>query len=199
MDKLQAKSALYSDYNIGVQGAAGNQLISLFERRGLMMHNLVVWDIAQVNSLFGSALSLPDTGQSTHTESSSILWTGPDRYLIISKDYEVIDALSGMSDEHGALQEMSSARTVIRIQGEPCRSMMAKGLTVDLGSDAFQTGQIILSSFDHHYPAIIHNVDSDSNSFDIYVTRSFALSFWHWLCDSSLEFGYQVLEPESNG
>ena len=202
MDKLQAKSALYTDYNAGEYGAANqNQTIMLSEQRGLMMHNLVVWDAAALNTRLQQAggLSLPDAGQSCTNETTTILWTGPDRYLIVSGDSQAVTALSDLADEHGALQDLTSARTIIRVQGEPCRHMMAKGLTVNLASDEFRTGQVILSSFDHHYPAIVHNVNSESNTFDIYITRSFALSFWHWLCDSSLEFGYQVLEAQSNG
>ena len=199
MDKLQAKSALYTDYNSGKHGAADrNQPITLCERRGLTMHNLVVWDADCVNDHLDSAsgLSLPAAGQATSNGNSSVLWAGPDRFLIVSTDSGAAQALSSLTDEQCALQDLSCARTVIRIQGEPCRHMMAKGLTVNLATDTFTNGQVILSSFDHHYPAIIHNVSTEWDAFDIYITRSFALSFWHWLCDSSLEFGCQVLEPE---
>ena len=194
MDKLESKSALYVDYNVGTYGASGNHPITLSERRELTMHNLVVWDAAAINTQLQSTLqlSLPETGEATSNDTSTILWTAPDRYLIVSADSGAQQALSKMTDDQAALQDLSCARTVIRIQGEACRQMMAKGLTVNLDSDSYQTGQVILSSFDHHYPAIVHYVNSDSDIFDIYITRSFALSFWHWLCDSSLEFGYQV-------
>ena len=201
MDKLQARSALYSDYKAGSYGAGELQSITLSERRGLHMNNLAVWDNAAVNAQLAStqSLSLPGPGEAVNSDSGSILWTAPGRYLVVSEDAGLQDSLSKLPDDQGALQDLSCARTIIRVQGEASRHMMAKGLTVNLAKESFRTGQVILSSFDHHYPAIVHNVDSETAVFDIYITRSFALSFWHWLCDSSLEFGYQVLETENHG
>ncbi len=201
MVKLNARSALESGYVLGTHGARLDNPIRLWERRGLIMHNLAVWDTEAVNGLLQPQLGirLPETGQSTVNSSACVLWTGPGRYLIAAGEPGTAEILSAVSDEHCALQDMSSARTVVRIQGDACRSMMAKGLTVNIAKQVFTTGQVILSSFDHHYPVIIHNVSSDIDTFDIYITRSFALSFWHWLCDSSLEFGYQVIDAETNG
>ena len=202
MDKLQTKSALYTDYQPGVHGAGSKNLVLLQERSGLTMLNLVVFDQSSVNNVLQQTLqlSLPSPGQASSNEPSSILWIGPGRYLIISVDSTILKSISNqLEDQQGALQDLSSARTVVRIQGETCRSIMAKGLNLPLDKDSFQPGQVVLSSFDHHYPAIIHNISDNQDMFDIYITRSFALSFWHWLCDSSLEYGYEIIDPELNG
>ena len=202
MDKLQAKSALYTDYRHGLNGISSGNPISLKERQGLTMLNLVVWGSSEINQVLQKTinLSLPSPGQSTGNDQHSVLWTGPDRYLIVSVLPTILESISiQITDEHGALQDLTSARTVIRMQGPNCRLVMAKGLNLPLDQASFTDGQVVLSSFDHHYPAIIHNISDEPDGFDVYVTRSFALSFWQWLCDSSLEYGYEVLEPQSNG
>ncbi len=202
MDKLQAKSALYTDYQPGVHGVSNETVVLLQERQDLTMLNLVVFDDDAVNDVVQSTLqlSLPATGHASSNEESSILWIGPGRYLIVSTDPTILESMSNqLEDQQGALQNLSSARTVVRIKGEMSRSIMAKGLNLPLDKDSFRAGQVVLSSFDHHYPAIIHNVSDNQDKFDIYVTRSFALSFWHWLCDSSLEYGYEIIDPELNG
>lgn len=201
MDKLEAKSALYTHYHPGEYGAFSNQPLSFCERRGLSIHHLAVWDSQAVNGHLASThnISLPGPGQSACNDAAAILWSAPGRFLIVSGKSAISEALSGIADGQGALQEMSSSRTIVRLRGGACRRLMAKGLTVDLSADSFKTGDVMLSSFNHHYPAMIHNVSLDTDVFDIFITRSLALSFWHWLCDSALELGYQVLEPQRNG
>ncbi len=202
MDNLQPKSALYTDYKLGVHGAEDKNPILLQERQGLNMLNLVVFDDGAVNTVLQNTvnLSLPSPSQSLSNEQSTIMWIGPNRYLIVSINLEILKTIADqLEDQYGALQDLSCARTVIRIQGEFCRQIMAKGLNLPLDQDSFVAGQVVLSSFDHHYPAIVHNLSDERETFDIYVTRSFALSFWHWLCDSSLEYGYEIIESELNG
>lgn len=203
MDKLMAKSALYTDYQPGIHGANSENAVLLQEVKGLGMLNLVVWDEGAVNTILQKTinLSLPQVGQSSVNAQFAVLWTAPHRYLITSIESTVMKSISNqLATEHGALQNLSSARSVIRIQGLNCRNVMAKGINLPLDDVSFVNGQVVASNFDHHYPAIIHNLsDPEIDIFDIYITRSFALSFWQWLCDSSLEYGYEVLESTSNG
>ena len=198
MDKLTAKSALHPNYKAGIYGANSDQPVCLTEVRGKQMTNLIAFDQDAVNQCIGDkfGLTLPSPGESATNGQRLILWTAPKRYLIVcpNEDNLVKHLASNLTDAQAALQDLSSARTIVRLSGVSARQIMAKGLMVNLDAASFVSGQLILSSFDHHYPAIIHNVSDDQDRFDIYITRSFALSFWHWLTDSALEFGYEITE-----
>ena len=45
----------------------------------------------------------------------------------------------------------------------------------------------------HHIGVLIHRREAEV--FDLFVFRGFALSFWEWLTDAALEYGYQVADP----
>lgn len=195
MDKFHPVSALASVYKIGAFGVDSKDALVLAEKRGLSMVNLTVWNHAAVNDYLGNHIgqTLPAVCKSASNQHCSVLWIGPNRFLIVSASSAVQKIIaSGLVDAIGMLQDVSSARTVISLKGSKARRVLAKGLTVDVDKRSFTKGQVVLSSFDHHFPAIIHNVSEEEDAFDIYMTRSFAFSFWEWLCDASLEVGYKV-------
>ena len=196
MAELEAKSALYPEYRIGVYGAPAEKPLIVGEKRGRVMVNLIVWDEQAVNDHLQKIfqISLPETGGSTSNEKIRVLWIGPGRYLMVARDQSIIASMAHLEDDQGAIQDLSSARTIITVKGEALRQVLAKGLTVKLDEPCFAPGQVILSSFNHHYPGIVHNISGDQPAVDIYITRSFTLSFWQWLCDSCLEFGYEVID-----
>jgi len=43
-----------------------------------------------------------------------------------------------------------------------------------------------------HVNALINYID-DEPTFDLYVLRSYAVSFWEWTTDAAREFGYKVI------
>ena len=52
----------------------------------------------------------------------------------------------------------------------------------------------------HEVGVILRRLSSDepgADSFDLYVYRGFALSFWDWLTEAAAETGYRIEPPGS--
>jgi sarcosine oxidase gamma subunit len=39
---------------------------------------------------------------------------------------------------------------------------------------------------------VINGID-DAPEFDLFIPRSYAVSFWEWMTDAAMEFGYKVI------
>jgi methylglutamate dehydrogenase subunit D len=83
------------------------------------------------------------------------------------------------------LTPLSSGRTVIAIEGEPSRDLLAKRVPLDFHPSEFKPGHFAMTGI-HHTPVLIHCVAE--NRFELYVLRTFALNIWEWLCDAALEY-----------
>ena len=70
--------------------------------------------------------------------------------------------------------------------------MLAKGLPVDLHAGAFPPGTVVQGAIEL-IPALVHRpLRCGGDRFEIFVARSYAVSFWSWLTDAAAEFGYEV-------
>ncbi len=85
--------------------------------------------------------------------------------------------------------DQSHGRVTIRIAGDKARAVLAKGTPVDLHPAEFPVGQSAVTQMAH---VGIHLTRTAEDTYEISVFRGFAQSFWEWLTEMSLEFGYQV-------
>jgi hypothetical protein len=80
---------------------------------------------------------------------------------------------------------LSSSRTRIEISGAPARDALSKCAAIDFHKNEFRTGQFVMTGM-HHVPILIHCVGTET--FHIYVMRTFALAIWDHMTDAALEF-----------
>jgi sarcosine oxidase subunit gamma len=83
----------------------------------------------------------------------------------------------------GLLTDLGHGRTVIRVEGEAARALLAKGVGPDLHPSVFPTGACLQTTV-AHTNILLHAVDA-APRFDLYVPRSYAADFWDWLCDAA--------------
>lgn len=128
-----------------------------------------------------------------------ILWLGPDEWLVVTppgRESEIVPALRGaLVKAFASVTDVSSAQTVINIEGPKARDALAKGCPLDLHPRAFASGQSAQSRI-AKADAIIHQLD-DTPSFDLFVRRSFAEYLWSWLTDAGGEYGIVVSAHKS--
>lgn len=193
---VQRRSALTVVYREGAHGAESHGPgITLCERRDLRMINLRgrpadAEFLQSVRSALG--VGLPVAPQTVAAgEHCTTLWLGPDEWLIVG------GATSEISEqlplEGASLTDVSHARTVVRVSGAKTRELLAKGVSLDLHPRAFKPGQCAQTAI-VKMNVIVHQVGDAV--FDVYVARSFAEAFWHWLTESAAEFGYRVAPPQ---
>lgn len=142
----------------------------------------------------GTALGvmLPNQpGEVASNNHLSVLWLGPDEWLVLGPDNSsdriqslLSEALEG---DFGAVTDVSANRTIIDISGPRTRELLAKGCSLDLHPRAFgghrcaQTllgrAQVVLLCWDEHRP-----------HFWVFVRASFARHVVDWLNDACVEY-----------
>ncbi len=177
VDTIKRRSALEHIYKTGSFGSGEG--LSITERRPLEM-----FDIGGVPTEPIAGCTIP-MGPNTVTSAGGnrLLWLSPNRWLLVSGNPDV--AL-----ETDVIRNVSSGRTVLRLTGPNVRDVLAKGCPLDLHPLAFKVdtcAQSKISSLN----VLIDHVDADT--FDVYIARGFAQTFWEWLIEASNEYGYQVL------
>lgn len=179
------------------EGGATPGGLTLQERRGLAMFLLAGFpeNHAPLNALLSGrfGLELPDPGKAVLAGDVGLLWQGPNRWLLEAPEAgrEGLGELQQAMMEHSgvAVTDLSHARSVIRMTGPAVRQLLAKGSGVDLSTDAFRTGDCLLTRFSH-YAVTLHALEEEQ--IDLYITRSFALSLWQELLDLGAEYGLRV-------
>ncbi len=97
---------------------------------------------------------------------------------------------NGVSGAQGSFVDLSHGRSALSVSGRKAEWVLSKLFAVDLREAAFPAGAG-LATMHHDIFAQIYR--SDAQSFDIFIYRSFARSFWHTLCRAAEEVGYEVV------
>lgn len=120
----------------------------------------------------------------------AVVPVGAERVWILADAPAIGDRLRGaFTSGEAVVLDLSHSRTVLTIEGRRVREVLAKGVPVDLHTDTFTVGAAAQTVVDH-VGVLIRGVGPER--FEIYVPRSYARSFWHWIAGSAAEFGYIV-------
>jgi sarcosine oxidase, subunit gamma len=121
---------------------------------------------------------------------ASLLWLGPDRWLLSSDTEEPASlrtslrrALQGV---RCAVTDVSQARIVYAAGGASASELLAKGCSLDLHERAFPVGrcaQTLLA----RVPVLIYRVGQPT-VFELHVDRSYAEYVWSWLQAAAAEY-----------
>lgn len=143
------------------------------------------------------AMQLPLTPNTTSsTEDKTVLWLGPDEWLIITSAQQQVELITQLRDAGNqqdlsmAVTDLSSAQTIINVSGSETREMLAKGCPLDLHPEQFVAGQCAQTLLAK--AAVVLWAESD-DSINIIVRRSFAEYLWQWLKDASAEYGLAIV------
>jgi sarcosine oxidase subunit gamma len=129
-------------------------------------------------------LPLPlEPGTSAAGLLGSILWLGPDEWLLVA-DTHAADAFASslraaLHDLPAAVTDVSDARIVYAVGGSHARGVLAMGCPLDLHERAFPAGrcaQTLLAGV----PILVHRA-SAGPTFEIHIARSFRDHLEAWL------------------
>jgi sarcosine oxidase subunit gamma len=138
-------------------------------------------------------LTLPDAGRSSSVGPVTVLWLGPDEWLVVGEDGgdALMDLLhQALEGLDAAVTDVSDARAVMRLSGSGARDVLAKGCTLDLHRRIFGPGQVAQSTL-AKADVILFEVAGDDDgepTYDIHVGRSFAEYLWLWLAVARSNF-----------
>ena len=195
MAEMERTSALVGHYREGTFGAAAH------DASGVTLKEIRPVAIAQVNgappeeslqSLLGGD-ALVERNRVASLGGFDLLWNGPGKWLAVSSTQlpaEFLKRLRRIFDGTDAtVTDLSHARTVIRVNGGHACDVLSKGCPADL--EALCTGDSIATLMGT-LSSVVHCRET-GEEMDVYVFRSFGQSFWEWITDASLEFGYEAL------
>lgn len=128
-------------------------------------------------------------GEVTSHAPHSVLWQGPDEWLVVSQtpaDALVPALAAAGAGGHAAVVDVSANRTVLELKGTAARAVLEKGCPLDLHPRAFGPGRAVTTTL-ARIPLVLWQVGSDS--YRLLPRSSFADYVARWLLDASQEFG----------
>lgn len=143
----------------------------------------------EVAQLLGCAL--PVVNRATRSGPRTVIWLGPDEWLIItdeSDDGEAdLDQL--VRPAGGAVVDVSGQRTTLRLSGPYARPVLAKGCSVDLHRSVTPVNFAVQTTIAHAGVIMIaEDSAGDDLASRILVRTSFARHLADWLIDAALEY-----------
>ncbi|MGH6858809.1 MAG: sarcosine oxidase subunit gamma [Phyllobacterium sp.] len=182
-----------------VRGEHGNTAegigVDLRERSDIVIIQVTAWSdtIPTVLTAIGSATGVVvqnKRGNGRVAGEKSVFDFAPGRFLVVGNTPDLESRLrSAISPELGTIIALTHGRTAIRISGPRCEWVLSKLFAIDFSPHAFKVGSGC-ATLHHDIHTTIQRIDE--TSFDLYVFRSFARSFWQTLEHAAEEIGYRV-------
>lgn len=195
-------SALAPVYTPGVLGVVQKTPgVTLQERPARNLIQLSGWPenfdeiCDRIATLLGIRVPVDCLTVTTH-EDVSIFRVGPARLWFVcdASSERLREFLGTLKAQDAVATEIGHSRTVLRISGPETRTVLNRGLPVDLEDSAFPEN-VFAQSVIHHIPVLVHRLPSpDDSVFDAYVPREYARTFWEWLTEAAAPLGGQVLK-----
>jgi heterotetrameric sarcosine oxidase gamma subunit len=117
---------------------------------------------------------------------ANVMWAGPDQYYVKGAEAAALKKKLG---DAASIIDQSHGRVTFRVSGPKARALLAKGTPVDLHPSEFPIGKSAVTQMAH---VGVHLTCAGKDDFELSVFRGFSESFWEWLTEQALEFGYQV-------
>lgn len=187
----------------GPYGAQGEAGVSLTEIRNfglvqVMARRGKAGEMAKAaKAQFGVAA--PETPKAVDTADATLIWSGPDQFLVLSKGGKhTMESLAPGFAGSASLSDQSHARALISVSGGKACAMLAKLSSIDLHPDVFAVGAAAATSMDHTSVTLWRGKDrADRQSvFNLLVFATFAESLWHTILDSAAEYGATIGHSE---
>ena len=139
----------------------------------------------------GFPLAVGDSGRGT--DGVRLFRLGPDEWWAVCEpeQREALDTRLArvLADGAGVLVDCSSASVAVSVEGIAAVDLLSVGSGLDFDAPARRPGRVARTRIGNA-TVVLHRLGD--KAFDIYVPRSYALSFWDWLEDGAREFGVAI-------
>jgi sarcosine oxidase subunit gamma len=118
--------------------------------------------------------------------SRSVLWLGPDEWLVVGPDGDAPALLALLGDEPDSVVDVSANRTTVQVSGPSARDLLEKGCTLDLHPRAFGVGRCAQSTVAKAQVVLWQTADTPV--YRLLVRGSFSGYLADWLIDAAGEY-----------
>jgi methylglutamate dehydrogenase subunit D len=140
-------------------------------------------------------LSLPDGPRRVANSAAAVIGLGPRTWLFQREAGPPLETeLSEVIGDAAAVTDQSDGYATIRLAGPRAVDVLQKGISIDFHDRVFLPGFAAVTSC-AHLGVILRRLDDVGNQpvYEIAVFRSLARSLWHFIEESSAEFGLAVM------
>ncbi len=137
-------------------------------------------------------VELPEVGRSADSELASIYWLGPDEWLAVVDQAtlaEPVAALRGAIQGHVSIVDVSSAQSLLAVQGAGVAELLQKASVYDFHPREFGPGRCAQTTF-AKATALVRCVGEEH--FELIVRRSFIDYVARWIVDACAESGCHI-------
>ena len=143
-------------------------------------------------------LTLPTVPNTTDQHGwLTTLWLGPTSWLLVANDASLLGEFAPQRDavNHagGALFDVTASSLAWTVGGTRAAIVLAKHCPLDFDERAFAV-RACAQSMLGHVNALFYR--RDIASFTVIVARSYARGVWRMLCQSSAQYGFDVLRAQ---
>ena len=128
-------------------------------------------------------------------EDVTVFRVGPTRLWFVCDDScgrRLRDFFASFDAMDAVVTEIDHSRTVIRVCGPEARTLLNRGLPIDVENTTFPE-HVFVQSVIHHVPVLLHRLPSQADPiFEIYVPREYAVTFWEWLVEAAAPLAGRV-------
>lgn len=176
----------------GEMRATHGRAVALREAGLLSMVSVRVEPGSEAAERIGAALGCllpPACGQTASAGEHTVLWLGPDEWLVVSgwDEPSTLTALlqRALAGERGSVADVSANRTVLELSGGQARAVLEKGCPVDLHPRAFVPGQAVTTTMG---PVPVLLWQTGAAGYRLLPRSSFADYLARWLLDAMSEY-----------
>lgn len=146
--------------------------------------------LTAAGAALGGALPLTPNTAATTVGGWSVLWLGPDEWLVTGPadgGGALEGALrAGLAGRHHAATDVSAMYVTFALSGPRAREVLMKGCRLDLHARAFPAGACVQTAL-ARATVILHRT-GDGPAYEITVRNSFAHYLASWLLDATAEY-----------
>ncbi|MDC0768929.1 sarcosine oxidase subunit gamma [Streptomyces sp. HD] len=172
-----------------VTGARG---VTLTEWPFLTMVDLRVAPGSEAADRIEKTLAAPlprECGDTTTSGPHTVLWLGPDEWLVVSQaEATAVAAELGeaLGADPGSVVDVSANRTTLELSGPAARQVLEKGCPLDLHPRVFGPGRAVSTTVGP-VAVLLWQVD-DTPTYRLFPRSSFADYLARWLVDAMSEY-----------
>lgn len=148
---------------------------------------------ARLQANFG--LSLPDSPQRIGQGAAAVIGLGPRTWLFQRESGPPLEPeLADIFGDAAAVTDQSDGYAVLRLAGPRVKSVLEKGVPLDLHDSVFIPGRAASTSC-AHIGIILWRLDDNQGHavFEVAAFRSLARNLWHFIEESAAEFGLAIV------
>ncbi|NVO56068.1 sarcosine oxidase subunit gamma [Rhodobacteraceae bacterium B1Z28] len=189
-------SPLHTSYVAGHHGPEGKIGVTLEEIEDFAMVQFSAWPntLARTGTeaaRIAGCATAASPGEAVLGKIGTLLRVEPLKWWLVAPAGSLSET-PVLAPEDGAILDLLQSRVWIRVGGPKAEVLLNHFLPIDLRAAAFPSGTVASTGF-HHVGVTLWR---DQTGLNLLLPRSFAVSLWDLLCESALQYGLEVIQPE---